>query len=147
MANVIDLESRQQQREAFAKLVAKALHSLDDRFILDDYPTLSRLPSVHQWARAHPHELLAHGKALQVQLRQAVQQAIVISQECGRKQLLLAEYMTRRYLQGESVTAIARSLEMSRSYLTHAVGAQALAIITKCFVGLSRQLEEELKAS
>lgn len=55
----------------YRELVAKALRS--DRFTFDEFPVLSQLPAIEQWAAAHGRELLPHGKALQVFLRHAIE--------------------------------------------------------------------------
>jgi hypothetical protein len=123
--------------EAYRELVAKAL--LSDRFTLDEFPVLSQLPAVEQWALAHPRELCPRGKALQLLLRQAVTAVIALVGEADDLATRrLVEYLQLRFQQGMPVRSIAEQWGCSTVQVWRSAGRRALDLVTGQFLELAR---------
>jgi hypothetical protein len=90
----------------YCALVGKALFA--DCYTLDDFPVLSELPLVAQWAQAHPRELLPRGKALHALLRRAVADVVACAPENDASLGRVADFARLRYQQRLTVVAIAR---------------------------------------
>jgi hypothetical protein len=120
---------------SYCELVGKALGA--DRFTLDVFPVLSRLPAVEQWAAAHPHALLARGKALQALLRRAVADVATGYADTDDVALRqLAVYVRLRYQEQQSVAAIAQQWLLNRSYVSRRWSHRAVQVIAHRFAQL-----------
>lgn len=121
----------------YRALVGKALFA--DRFALEEFPVLSQLPAVEQWAAAHQRELLPHGKALQIILRQAVEDVIARIGEAQDTQMRrLIDFLRSRYIEQASVKVIAESWGCSTVHVWRSVGQRALDLVTDRFLELGR---------
>jgi len=132
-----EMRRGRKSQEAYRELVGKAL--LSDRFTLDEFPVLSQLPAVEQWAAAHPRDLCPRGKALQLLLRQAVAEVIASVGEADDVAVRrLVEYLQLRYQQGISVKGIADRWGCSTVQVWRAAGQRALDLVTARFLDLAR---------
>jgi hypothetical protein len=127
--------------DQYRGLVAKALVS--DRFTLDEFPVLSQLPVVEQWAATNPRQLCARGRALQALLRQAVADVIAEAGDLddvavGR----LVEYLRLRYQEGRPVKAIAERWSCSTVQVWRSAGRRALDLVTERFLDRARLKSE-----
>lgn len=124
-------------QEAYRELVAKAL--LADRFTLEEFPVLSQLPAVEQWAAANPRELLPRGRALQHLLRHAVTDVIEAAGEPDDVAVRrLVEYLDMRYRKQCRVKAIADQWGCSSVQVWRSSGRRALDLVTARFLILAR---------
>lgn len=136
-------EARRGRRslDDYRELVAKAL--LSDRFALDEFPILSQLPAVEQWAATNPRQLCARGKALQALLRQAVTDVITAAGEADDAAVSrLVDYLRLRYQEGQSVKAIAAQWGCSTVQVWRSAGRRALDLVTARFLERARPIGE-----
>jgi hypothetical protein len=127
--------------DQYRELVAKALVS--DRFTLDEFPILSQLPVVEQWATTNPRQLCARGKALQALLRQAVADVIAEAGDADDAAVRrLVDYLQLRYQEGLSVKAIAQQWGCSTVQVWRSAGRRALDLVTACFLDRARPNSE-----
>lgn len=132
-----DTRRGRKSQEAYRELVAKAL--LADRFTLDEFPVLSQLPAVEQWASAHPRELCPRGKALQALLRQAVAEVIAAVGDADDVAVRrLVEYLRLRYQESVSVKGIAERWGCSTVQVWRSAGRRALDLVTARVLELGR---------
>ena len=132
-------ETRRGRRslDNYRELVARAL--LSDRLTLEEFPVLSQLPSVEQWALAHPRELCPRGKALQMFLRQAVTEVVVsVGEADDVATRRLVEYLQLRFQQGMPVRAIAERWGCSAVQVWRSTGRRALDLVTARFLESAR---------
>jgi len=126
------------QRQEFIELVHDALQIIEDKLALDEFPTLHRVPAVQQWLAEHPREWLARGKAVQMYLRQAVETVVSeYAESCLPTFQRIAVFARGCYLEGKTVTAVARELGISRSLAVHYVAPTTKRLIATAFYWLT----------
>ena len=124
----------------YRDLIGKAL--LSDRFTLEEFPVLSQLPAIERWATTHPHELLPHGKALQLLLGKSVADVIVLLDDTPDGAThRVAEYLRLRYQQQKKVKDIAEQWDLSAEQIWRSAGRRSLDLITERFLQIARSLE------
>ncbi|MBA3825416.1 MAG: hypothetical protein H0X24_16150 [Ktedonobacterales bacterium] len=127
-------------------LVGKALTLLGDLFALDEFPILSQLPAVEQWAAAHHHDLLPHGKGLRALLQHAVALVIEkIGDEESGTSARLVQYLQLRYQQGLLVKDIAERWSLSAEQVWRSSGRRALELVTDQFLEIARCSDQKPK--
>jgi hypothetical protein len=131
-------------QSSYRALVGKALSYLDDLCALNEFPVLSQLPAIEQWAADHAHDLLPHGKALRGYLRKATAEVIAGIGEDGTSARLV-EYIQLRYQQRMLVKDIAERWHLSVEQVWRSAGRQALELITEQFLQIARGTDQKPK--
>lgn len=125
--------------DEYIRLVGKAL--VADRFDLDDFRVLSKLPAVERFATAHPHALLPRGKAIRLLLDRAVAEvATAYAEDQDRTLRRIAAYVRLRYQEGKSVKDIAEVWGLDRTVVSRQYSRRSLQVVSHRFLQLAEHM-------